>query len=257
MRLAVAQIKSKLSHMYTQNPKNKQFAFRNQQIANSPYHLVKECPEQQVIRQTDFDNVYNKEIPCVDHALLDFERMQGRESAAKGKSAAAPHDQRFNLHHDFDKSTVLSKIRRVQGRDFVSYSDRDSAKLLRQGGDRLDVDILDDTRQFYDTTKKEAHSLERLDKQCLPFNKYAERTHARSIYHRDWQATQDPYDMQRVDLGKLKTTKGSEKKAQYSLSKQPGRDYRKLYQGSVGDAYDNIRRENERADYIKKLLMSA
>ena len=30
MGLAVAQIKQKLSHMYTQNPKNKQFAFRNQ-----------------------------------------------------------------------------------------------------------------------------------------------------------------------------------------------------------------------------------
>lgn len=63
--------------------------------------------------------------------------------------------------------------------------------------------------------------------------------------------------MQKVDLGKLKTTKGSEKKAHYALGQQPGRDYRKQYQGSVGDAYENIRRENDRADYIKKLLMSA
>ena len=55
----------------------------------------------------------------------------------------------------------------------------------------------------------------------------------------------------------LKTTKGTERKAHYALGQQPGRDYAKLYQGSVGDAYANIRRENERADYIKKLLMSA
>ena len=209
-----------------------------------------------MIRQTDFDNVYNKEIPCVDHALLDFERMQGRERAVKG-GAPVPHDERFNLRGDYDKSPCLSKIPRVRGRDFTTYSERNSEKLMRQGGNALDGDILDETWQFYDRSYKDAASLERLDKKCLQFNKYADRTHARSIYRRDWGASQDPYDLKKVDLGKLKTTKGSERKAQYSLSKQPGRDYRKMYQGSVGDAYDNIRRENERADYIKNLLMSA
>jgi hypothetical protein len=30
-----------------------------------------------------------------------------------------------------------------------------------------------------------------------------------------------------------------------------------MYKGTVGDAYANIQRENEKADYIKKLLMQA
>lgn len=98
-----------------------------------------------MIRQTDFDNVYNKEIPCVDHALLDFERMQGREAPLKGRTVTVPHDERFNLRGDFDKSPCISKIRRVQGRDFASYSERNSEKLMRQGGNHLDGDVLDET----------------------------------------------------------------------------------------------------------------
>ena len=47
---AIQALKSGLSHMYTSGAKNQLFAFRNQQIANSPYHLVKGYPEQTVIR---------------------------------------------------------------------------------------------------------------------------------------------------------------------------------------------------------------
>ena len=41
------------------------------------------------------------------------------------------------------------------------------------------------------------------------------------------------------------------------LDKMTKRDEVKMYQGSVGEAYANIRRENDKADYIKKLLMQA
>lgn len=105
------------------------------------------------------------------------------------------------------------------GRDFSGYSERDCGKLVRQGGDRLDADILDDTWQFYDNTKRGANTLERLDKKCMAFDKYVDRTHAKSIYKRDWQASQEPYDIKKVDNGKIKTTKGTGKKAQYSLKK--------------------------------------
>ena len=83
------------------------------------------------------------------------------------------------------------------------------------------------------------------------------RTNAKSIYNRTQQISQDPYDFSKVDLGIIKTTKGTEKKAHYSLKQQTDRNFTKVIQGSVGDAYDNIKRENDRADYIKKLLMSA
>lgn len=47
---AIQQIKQQLSFTYTQNPKNQTFAFKNQQIANTPYHLVKAYPQQYVIK---------------------------------------------------------------------------------------------------------------------------------------------------------------------------------------------------------------
>jgi len=50
--------------MYAKKTKNQQFAFKNQQIANTPYHLVKEFPSQLVIKQSDFDNLYKRNIDC-------------------------------------------------------------------------------------------------------------------------------------------------------------------------------------------------
>lgn len=49
----------------------------------------------------------------------------------------------------------------------------------------------------------------------------------------------------------VKTTKGSEKKAHYSLAKQSSRNDAKRYAQSVGSAYENNMREHERNDYIK------
>ena len=67
-------------------------------------------------------------------------------------------------------------------RDFSTYSKRDCGKLVRQAGDALDIDVLDDTWQFYDNSNKGQASLERLDKSCVPFNKQVHRTNAKSIY---------------------------------------------------------------------------
>lgn len=53
--------------------------------------------------------------------------------------------------------------------------------------------------------------MEKLAKKSLKFQDYAGRSHDLSIYRRDWVATQDPYDLQKVDKGKIKTTKGSER----------------------------------------------
>ena len=57
--------------------------------------------------------------------------------------------------------------------------------------------------------------------------------------------------------GFIKVTKGTEKGNLLSLKKQTDRNFAKLYHQSVGEAYANIKRENEKADYIKKLLMQA
>lgn len=49
--------------MYT-HEQNRHFAFANQQVANSPYHLVKRFPEQQVVRQSDYDNLGHRFVDC-------------------------------------------------------------------------------------------------------------------------------------------------------------------------------------------------
>lgn len=97
----------------------------------------------------------------------------------------------------------------------------------------------------------------RLDKKCLKFEGYEQRNYMKSIYNRDPLVPNDPYDLEKVDLGKLKTTKNSGKSAHVALKKQTDRNPVKMYQSTVGEQYANIKRENEKADYIKKLLMSA
>lgn len=156
--------------------------------------------------------------------------MKGRDgSLGTGKSfAMGVHENRFTLPQDFDKSPRLANIRRVVGHDFSTYKERNSAQLIRQGGNDEDLDILDETWQFYDNTMRGKHTLERLDKNCISFNKVVDRTHDKSIYKRDWGAMQDPYDVNKVDLGKIKTTKNSQRKAHYSLQKQTNRNYDKV-----------------------------
>ena len=97
--------------------------------------------------------------------------------------------------------------------------------------------------------------MSRLDKNCLNFSGYEKRSNLGSIYKTS-QAV-DPYDLKKVDMGKLKTTKNTGKNILVQMNKQEKRDVTKMYKHSVGEAYANIQRENEKADYIKKLLMQA
>jgi hypothetical protein len=97
----------------------------------------------------------------------------------------------------------------------------------------------------------------RLDQKCLKFEGYEKRNMIGGIYRRDFDKPTDPYDIEKVDLGKKKTTKNSGKSVLVDLNKQEKRDVTKMYKQSVGEAYANIQRENEKADYIKKLLMQA
>jgi hypothetical protein len=76
------------------------------------------------------------------------------------------------------------------------------------------------SQPFYAVEKKDELCMERLAKKSLRFDSYAGRSHEAGIYRRDWQANQDPYDLDKVDQGKIKTTKGTEKGNLISLKKQ-------------------------------------
>lgn len=54
-----------LNKMYATDKKQRQFSFQNQQISNSPYHLVKKYPEQQIVRQSEFNNQHRRPQECI------------------------------------------------------------------------------------------------------------------------------------------------------------------------------------------------
>ena len=60
----------------------------------------------------------------------------------------------------------------------------------------------------------------RLDKQCLNFGKQNRRDLKGSIYDEDFDIRQDPQDLQKIQHGKIKTTKGSERKCYMEMRKQ-------------------------------------
>ena len=41
------------------------------------------------------------------------------------------NDERFNINENYDRSTYLTKVRRIQGLDFESYSKRKGDELVR------------------------------------------------------------------------------------------------------------------------------
>ena len=76
--------------------------------------------------------------------------------------------------------------------------------------------------------------LPRLDKNCVPFTSYA-KSEKKSIYHRDWDATRNPYDLNKVDRGHKYVSKSITKNI--NLGKGTKRDFEKIVKGSVGEAY--------------------
>lgn len=97
--------------------------------------------------------------------------------------------------------------------------------------------------------------MQRLDKNCINFRGYEKRNMIGGIYKVDYDKPTDPYDLSKVDLGKIKTTKNTGRGALVEMKRQEKRDFTQMYKQSVGEAYSNIQRENEKADYIKRLLM--
>ena len=103
--------------MYTRNNQNRQFAFTNQQVANSPYHLVKGFPDQSIIRQTDYDNYNNKPSETIKSSGVKFDNQLTRDDFLK-QSSIMPMDSQFNKSDQYDKSTYLSTVKKVNVRDF-------------------------------------------------------------------------------------------------------------------------------------------
>ena len=57
-------------------------------------------------------------------------------------------DQRFNLHPNYDKSSYLSKVKRVQGNQHFNHYSRRTDKLIKQACDPL-RSLENGTNEFY------------------------------------------------------------------------------------------------------------
>jgi len=113
------------------------------------------------------------------------------------------------------------------------------------------------TEEFYNSGVKEKFGMNRLNTLCMNFKGYDSRKEVigKSIYGRDTSFNTEVYDKDRVGHGKNKTTAGTGKKAEMRMEKQSKRDTTAMYKSSVGESYANIQRENEKADYLKNLLL--
>ena len=97
--------------------------------------------------------------------------------------------------------------------------------------------------------------MERLDKMTRKFQGYEGRSENFGIYRKDRIVSEvHPHDTHKVLFGIKKIQKGSGKQPLLDFGKQLKRDSTQVVRATVGEAYDNIRRENEKADFIKKLL---
>jgi len=93
--------------------------------------------------------------------------------------------------------------------------------------------------------------MEKLDKIVPVFDKQSNRFQHNSIYRKTCDLVPDYYDSIKIAAvdGDLKSTK---KQAFIDIKKQTNRDLTKMLQTT--EQFKNIKRDNERADYIKKLL---
>ena len=140
---------------------------------------MKGFPDQGVIKQSDNWNIHNKPLPVSEQKYLDFRTMPWRGEFVRNVSSMIPSDERFDMNENYDRSTYLTKVRRIQGRDFASYAARRSDLLVQQGGDPQQVDIIQKgarPEEFYIQDQKEKNLMQRLDKNCLGFEKYDKRS---------------------------------------------------------------------------------
>ena len=192
---------------------------------------MKNYPEQTVVKQSDFVN--RVQLDCIPRHI-DYDLMQPRADFVKTQAKYIPSDARFNMSETYDRSTYLTKVRRIQGREFGSYAQR-TDKLLRQGGDEGWA-LAGRTGQFYDAEQKEQYTMPNLKQGPLKFEGYNKRALHNSIYRKELSL--DPHDFKKVNIGKLKTTKNTGKSINIRLEKQTKRDVTKMYKGT--EAYANI-----------------
>ena len=224
------------------------FAFRNQQIADTPYYLVKKYPDQGIIKQTDYSHNFGRDVEC-KKTQAKFSLQKARGDFVSNYCKNTLSEERFNLHPNFDKSTYLSKVQRIKfNRNFSNYTQR-TDQLIKQGGNPLQ-ELDEQVHHVYDNQKKDKLLMMSLNKGIIKFKNQDGRNKHRSIYRRE--QSRDPYDFERIQAGLTKTVKGASQQNLVPMAKQSKRDMNMILKST--EAYANIKRENDNADYLKMIL---
>ena len=103
---------------------------------------------------------------------------------------------------------------------------------------------------FYNTFKK-TENMERMDRGIPDMNKTTQRGNFQSIYRKE--SAPSYYDSVKV-ADKHKELVTNKKNSMVDFKKQTKRNYDAMLHGT--EFYRNVQRDNERQDYIKKLLES-
>jgi hypothetical protein len=159
------------------------------------------------------------------------------------------NDQRFGHPDTFDKSTYLSTISRPRSLvPFEGFASREST-LIQKGGNSL-ANLKDKAEANYDLNAK-LGVMKNLTKTAAKLNKVSDRKASfGNLYRQDRDLSPDHYDSVKIAKVDIKLRKKSTPLVE--MNKQTKRDFSKMYQTS--DFFKNIQRDNDRHDYIKKLL---
>ena len=123
---------------------------------------------------------------------------------------------------------------------------------MAKGGNSL-VNLKDKGEVFYDADAK-LRMMKKLDSTAVKLNKVSDRKASfGNMYRQDRDLSPDHYDSVKIAKVDLKLRKKSTPLV--DMKKQTKRDFSKMYQTS--DFFKNIQRDNDRHDYIKKLLSYA
>lgn len=140
----ISHLTQDISQMYINEGRN--FAFKNQQVANSPYYLVKGYPDQSIIRQSEYENT-NKLLEGARNTVK-FQYQLERGDFVKNQVPLIPSDKRFANDDKFDKSVKLTNVKRIQIRNFSTYVGRDTDTLILQGGDVKNTHVVENIRNY-------------------------------------------------------------------------------------------------------------
>eukprot|EP00347_Sterkiella_histriomuscorum_P010785 403374929 len=227
--------------------KTNNFSFQNEQITDK-YGLINEYPDKTIVN----DNLsYYKMIePRIK--TRDIFRTMPRQEFVSERSP--PNQNRFDPSIETLKqfqtinNSILSSQTRTINFDIGRVRPRDET-LIQKGGMHNKA-LPNYNSNFYDTTVKDK-LLAKINTNVLDFDKVNNRSYHGSIYMKE--KSPDWYDANKIEKGFQQTSNFISPKAMLDLKKQTSRDFTRMYK-QQGEMYANIKRDNERHEYLKRLL---